>query len=55
VRADEQKEQLQLYYKITEEDMEEITKDWSVDLLIPSDPVEMFDPQLENLETTHKE
>jgi hypothetical protein len=42
-RADEHKQQLQSYYKLTEEDLEEITKDWSVDLLIPVDPVEMSD------------
>jgi hypothetical protein len=35
--------QLQSYYKLTEEDLEEITKDWSMDLLIPVDPVEMSD------------
>jgi hypothetical protein len=34
VRADEHKKQLQSYYKLTEEDLEEITKDWSADLLI---------------------
>jgi hypothetical protein len=34
-----------------EEDLEEITKDWSIDLLIPVDPTEMFDPN--NLETMH--
>jgi hypothetical protein len=28
-RADEHKEELQSYYKLTEEDIEEITKDWS--------------------------
>jgi hypothetical protein len=43
VRADEHKQQLQSYYKLTEEDLEEITKDWSVDLLIPADPVEISD------------
>jgi hypothetical protein len=26
-----------------EDDLEEITKEWSVDLLIPADPVEMSD------------
>jgi hypothetical protein len=41
--ANEHKKQLQSYYKLTEEDLEEITKDWSVDLLIPVDPSEMFD------------
>jgi hypothetical protein len=36
-----------------EEDLEEIIKDWSTDLLIPANPVEMFDPDIP--ETTHKE
>jgi hypothetical protein len=31
-----------------EEDLEEITKDWLTDLLIPADPVEISD--LDNLE-----
>ena len=52
-RANEHKEQLQSYYKLTEEDVEEITKDWLIDLLILVDPVEMSD--LDILETTHKE
>jgi hypothetical protein len=43
-RADEHKEQLQSYYKLTEEDLEEITKDWLVYLLIPANPTEMSDP-----------
>jgi hypothetical protein len=42
-RADEHKQQLQSYYKLTKEDLEEITKDWSVDLLILADPVEISD------------
>jgi hypothetical protein len=33
-RNDEHQEQLQSYYKMTEEDLEEITKEWSVDLLV---------------------
>jgi hypothetical protein len=41
--ADEHKQQLQSYYKLTEEDLEEITKEWSVDLLIPANPVELSD------------
>jgi hypothetical protein len=49
-RADEHKQQLQSYYKLTEDDLEEITKEWSVDLLIPVNPVEMFD--VDSLETT---
>jgi hypothetical protein len=42
-----------LYYKLTEEDLQEITKDWLTDLLIPADPVEMSDPN--NPDTMHKE
>jgi hypothetical protein len=53
MRANEHKEQLHLYYKLTEEDLEEITKDWSANLLILVDPVEMFDP--DSPETMHKE
>jgi hypothetical protein len=34
---------LQSYYKLTEEDLEEITKEWSVDLLIPANPEELSD------------
>ena len=43
VRTDEHKQQIQSYYKLTEEDLEEINKDWSVDLLIPVDPPEISD------------
>jgi hypothetical protein len=42
-RADEHKQQLQSYYKLTEDDLEEITKEWSADLLVPVDPAEMSD------------
>jgi hypothetical protein len=51
VQDDEHKEQLQSYYKLTEEDLEEITKDWLVDLLIPANPAEMSD--LESPEVAH--
>jgi hypothetical protein len=44
VRADEHKEELQSYYKLIEEDLDEITKDWSADLLIPVDPAKISDP-----------
>jgi hypothetical protein len=40
-RADEHKKQLKSYYKLTEEDLEEITKDWSKNLLIPVDLVQI--------------
>jgi hypothetical protein len=39
--ADEHQEQLQSYYKLTKEDLEEITKEWSADLLVSADPIEM--------------
>jgi hypothetical protein len=32
---------LQSYYKLTEEDLEEITKEWSTNLFIPTNPVEL--------------
>jgi hypothetical protein len=52
----EHKEEIQSYYKLTEEDLEEITKDWSAELLIPTNPVEMSDLELISIpETTHEE
>jgi hypothetical protein len=50
-RTDEHKKQLQSYYKLTEEDLEEITKEWSTYLLIPADPMEISD--INNRKTTH--
>jgi hypothetical protein len=35
VCGDEDKEELQSYYILTEEDMEEITKEWSIEFLVP--------------------
>jgi hypothetical protein len=35
VRGDEHKEELQSYYKLTNEDMEEISKEWLIEFLIP--------------------
>jgi hypothetical protein len=43
VCADEHKQQLQSYYKLTEDDLEEITKEWSTNLFVPVDPAEMSD------------
>jgi hypothetical protein len=43
---DKHKEVLQSYYKITKEDLEEITKEWPSELLIPIDPTELSDPKL---------
>jgi hypothetical protein len=51
VCTDEHKKQLQSYYKLTEEDLEEITKEWSTDLLIPADPIELYD--IDSPEATH--
>jgi hypothetical protein len=45
-RGDEHKEELQSYYKLNEEDMEEITKEWPAELLIPVDQVELSNPNL---------
>jgi hypothetical protein len=54
--ADENKEELQYYYKLTTEDLEEIIKDWPAECLIPTDPTELSDPDLiGNLVVTHKE
>jgi hypothetical protein len=43
---DEHKEEIQSYYKITEEDMEEITKEWPAEFLVPVDQVELSDVDL---------
>jgi len=47
--TDEHKQKIQSYYKLAEEDLEEITKEYSVYLLIPADPVEISD--IKNPET----
>jgi hypothetical protein len=44
-REDEHKEELQSYYKLTEKDLKEITKDWSTYFLIPVDPTETTSSQ----------
>jgi hypothetical protein len=48
-RADEHKQQLQSYYMLAEEDLEDITNDWPVDLLILADPMEISN--IDSLET----
>jgi hypothetical protein len=45
-RRDESKEELQSYYKMNNEDMEEITKEWPAEFLVPVDVVELFDPDI---------
>jgi hypothetical protein len=44
--VDEIKEELQSYYKLTEEDLEEITKEWPAEFLIPVDQATLSDPNL---------
>jgi hypothetical protein len=46
VHGDEHKQQLQSYNKMTEDDLEEIKKEWSVDLLVVVDPVDMSDEEI---------
>jgi hypothetical protein len=41
VHGDEHKKQLQSYYKLTEDDLEEITKEWSTYLLVAANPIDM--------------
>jgi hypothetical protein len=43
---DESKEELQSYYKLTDEYMEDITKEWLAEFLIPVGDVELSDPDL---------
>jgi hypothetical protein len=43
---DESKEEMQSYYKLTDEDMEEITKEWPAELLVPVEYVELSDPDI---------
>jgi hypothetical protein len=56
VWTDESKEELQSYYKLTEEDLEEITKEWTAKFLIPVDQEALSDPNLIGiLVVTHEE
>jgi hypothetical protein len=41
--VDEHKQHFQSYYKLIEDDLEEITKEWSIDLLVAADAAEMSD------------
>jgi hypothetical protein len=43
MRRDENKEELQPYYKLTNEDMQQITKEWSEEFLVPIVDVEISD------------
>jgi hypothetical protein len=44
--VDDNKEELQSYYNLTKEDLEEITKEWPVEFLIPVAKEELADPNL---------
>jgi hypothetical protein len=44
--VDEHKEELQSYYKLTKEDMEEITKEWPTKFLVPVEQTELSDLDL---------
>jgi hypothetical protein len=44
--------ELQSYYKLMEEDLEEITKEWSADLLIPANPAEISN--IDSPENAHR-
>jgi hypothetical protein len=46
LHRDESKEELQSYYKLTDEDMEEITKEWPAEFLVPVEDVELSDPDI---------
>ena len=43
---DESKEELQSYYKMIDEDMEEITKEWTTKFLVPVEDAEIYDPDI---------
>jgi hypothetical protein len=44
--GDEHKEELQSYYKLTKEDMEEITKEWPTEFLVSVEQSELSNPDL---------
>jgi hypothetical protein len=46
MRRDESKEELQYYYKLTDEDMQDITKEWSVEFLVPFEDAELSNPDI---------
>jgi hypothetical protein len=43
--GDDHKKKLQSYYKLTEDDLEEITKEWSTNLLVPVDLADMYNEE----------
>jgi hypothetical protein len=56
VHGDEHKDELQSYYKLTKEGMEEINKEWPTEFLIPVNQEELSNPDLIGSPVvTHKE
>jgi hypothetical protein len=45
-RRDERKEEVQSYYKLTNEDMEYITKEWSTKFLVLVDDAKLSNPDI---------
>jgi DNA-directed RNA polymerase specialized sigma subunit len=46
VRRDESKEELQSYYNLKDEDMEQIMKEWLVEFLVSIDDAELSNPDI---------
>jgi hypothetical protein len=46
VCRDERKEELESYHKLTDEDMEEITKECSAEFLVPVEDADLFDANI---------
>jgi hypothetical protein len=44
--GDEHKEDIESYYKLIEEDIEEITKEWPTEFLVPVKQTKLYDPDL---------
>jgi ribosomal protein L9 len=53
--TDKSKEEIQSYYNLIEDDLEEITKYWSAEFLIPTDLAELSNlEQIRSLENTRE-
>jgi hypothetical protein len=46
MHTDERKEELQSYYKLTDEDMEQITKEWLEEFQKPIADVKLYDTDI---------
>jgi hypothetical protein len=54
-RSDENKEELQSYYKLNNEDMEEITKEWPTEFLVPVEKMDISNPNIIKIPVVTKE